>query len=153
MMNLHRSLGQFLLQWIFLFCLFQISFTPLTYPQIQRYDLYPTQVSTSSGELIHLTYVKNENLLLSTGCVVERKIKCKAYDESIREMRSKAAESWNITLEHNPGSSLCKKLNRSIIIAQDQNKNELSFCQFEDGSLISSGSLFSLYRAQRKSRP
>jgi len=42
-----------------------------------------------------------------------------------------------------PGSLICRKLGGKFLIARDKNKNEYSFCVFEDGSMTSNATLYS----------
>lgn len=71
---------------------------------------------------------------------------CRKKDGSLKCSAVKAlakATLKNITLEGgaNPGAVLCGGLGGQVVLSVDDHKNETSYCQFPDGSLVANGSI------------
>ncbi len=83
--------------------------------------------------------IETEGLKLSSDCKVNTgKMKCQAYTASTRSMPDVQFSDARIT----PASQLCSQLNGKNFIAFGSKKEELNYCQFADGSLVNSWSLF-----------
>jgi len=95
-----------------------------------------------AGEHVLFVQFKKKPLLISKGCESESN-NCLA-SKAIREVRFDNLKSGDLIGGKNPGSVLCHKIDKAKIIFGVDTKNRMnSFCQFDDGSLVSSDSLLS----------
>lgn len=63
-------------------------------------------------------------------CPVEKDcLALKAFKNPVKAKESEGGK--------NPGSGACSELGGSVSVAQDQDKNQLGLCRFNDGSLLS----------------
>lgn len=91
-------------------------------------------------------------LLVSKSCVAKpQKLECQAATALSRaSLKGSGANAGSA----NPGAVLCPKLKGRIVIGTNRIGGENSFCLFEDGSLVSNGSLgaYALANDRNKSR-
>ena len=65
--------------------------------------------------------------------------KCKALDATGKKY-SRPSNSKEGSVTSNPGSWICKNgAKGKVFIAVDDERNQLSFCKFEDGSFVNNG--------------
>lgn len=81
--------------------------------------------------------------LISKHCL-EKKNSCRA-SEVLQENKKYTLKKDVLTGGKNPGAIVCSEiLNENVLILSDQSGNEASFCQFKDGSLLSTPALTKL---------
>ena len=68
----------------------------------------------------------------------KKKPECKALN-ALKNTRAEAKSSKGGT---NPAALLCEGLGGKVLVGTDDLKNENSFCQFSDGSLVSAADLY-----------
>ena len=94
---------------------------------------------------VRFIYEANEGLLLSEDCFSEAPPRCNAYQKT-----KEASKAFRMDVQlkggANPGSLFCKKLGGAVEWGYDALRNQVGFCQFDDDSLISLGSIVSLIR-------
>lgn len=82
---------------------------------------------------------ESEHITVNSTCLRDRK-NCLA----IKKLKMASLENLRDQLEGgaNPGAVVCKaKLSGKLIMAYDLRGNQTTFCFFEDGSIISNGSI------------
>jgi putative hemolysin len=92
------------------------------------------------GKSLQLTEDKNRHLTISTSCVKgEGSYSCDAYSG----LKKLVGKGWpHRKGGANPGAVLCtESAGGKVVLAQDEKGNQNSFCEFPDGSYVSSGSL------------
>lgn len=83
-----------------------------------------------------------EGLSLSGDCKVSSgKMKCQAFAASTKSIADVHFSDARIT----PASQLCSQLSGKNFIAFNSKKEEHNYCEFADGSLVNSWSLFYKY--------
>lgn len=85
-----------------------------------------------------------EGLLLSENCFKRKnaKPKCSAFSKSLKKITVKAEDNTESPYHNNLGSIHCKLLGGTGLIAKSHQNNESDFCQFKDGSMVSSWSAY-----------
>lgn len=90
------------------------------------------------GKVLHLDTFEKDRLLISKKCAK----KCKAYKAWQSAAKIKKIETYG---GQNPGSVICKSVGGVSVLAIDQDKNQNSFCKFNDDSVVDNGSLSAKY--------
>lgn len=72
--------------------------------------------------------------------------KCQVSCEALRVLKRKSPAYEHAPSEGdaNPAAVFCKKQGGLVVTGTDKAQNENSFCEFRDGSLISTASLYSM---------
>lgn len=81
-----------------------------------------------------------EGLLLSSDCFKSKSKKptCDAYTKSLKTPPIKAEDATESPYHNNLGAIHCKLIGGTGVIVKSHQNNESDFCQFKDGSLVSS---------------
>ena len=83
-----------------------------------------------------------EGLSLSSDCKVSTgKMKCQAFEASGKSIADVHFSDGRVT----PASQLCSQLSGKNLIAFNSKKEEHNYCEFADGSLVNSWTLFYKY--------
>lgn len=83
--------------------------------------------------------VPGQELLLSASCLTPtRKLWCQAYDA----LKEATTIGMDTSGGRNPGAVICRRVGGWVSIFRDEKGNQMSFCGFDDGSEVSSGSLY-----------
>lgn len=92
-----------------------------------------------------------EGLLLSEDCfkkataaasATAKKPHCTAYSKSLQKTPIRAEDATESPYHNNLGSIHCKLLGGTGLIVKSSQGNESDFCQFKDGSMVSSWSAY-----------
>lgn len=92
-----------------------------------------------------------DGLLLSEHCFKNTNIKtaaqsqkptCEAYTKSLQKPAQKAEDNLPTPYNNNLGSIHCKLIGGTGLIAKSHKNNESDFCEFKDGSIVSSWSAY-----------
>lgn len=114
------------MRWAYILLVFLLSF-----------PAWGGQMSFSiSGKPVVFVNDPLKHTMLSETCAKKRD--CEAYTAlakaSLREIHTRGGA--------NPGAVLCGKvLGGEVVIGKDRDENENSFCRFDDGSMVSCGTL------------
>jgi putative hemolysin len=92
----------------------------------------------------------HEGLLLSENCFKGKTPKCQAYFKSIQTTSSKPEENMKSPNHNNLGAIHCELMGGKGLIAKTSTNDDSDFCQFEDGSMVSSWSAY--YKTHPQSR-
>ena len=84
----------------------------------------------------------HEGLLLSQHCFKSKTPKCLAYTKSIQTINTKPEENMKSPYHNNLGAIHCELMGGKGLIAKTSTNDESDFCQFEDGSMVSSWSAY-----------
>ncbi|HAR42241.1 MAG TPA: hypothetical protein DCS07_06370 [Bdellovibrionales bacterium] len=89
---------------------------------------------------IQFRNLPEQRILISQDCFKSGKLSCLAYSAVSKvSLKRFEGESYG---GMNPGSIACSKsASGSVVIGIDSQRNERSFCEFKDGSLIDTGTL------------
>jgi putative hemolysin len=87
-----------------------------------------------------------QKLTVSASCLKNKKLQCEAVADLAKLSWKASREARHGT--NNPASYLCEKqLGGIAVVGKSAKGDENSFCRFNDGSMIDSGSL--IYRARK----
>lgn len=88
-----------------------------------------------------------ENLELSTNCFKFNKPKCQAFEKSLLGTKEKHTDHMISPSHNNWGAIHCPLIGGENVLVKTSQGNESDFCQFKDGSLVSSWSAY--YKTNR----
>lgn len=95
------------------------------------------------GQKMAFTHV-SEKIFVSQNCV-SQETTCQAIGSAKKaKLPPKALRGTP-----NPGTVICAQLGGMPIVAKDIKQNQISFCRFADGSMISSGSIVNMAVSNR----
>jgi len=118
---------------------FHFAFAENTPPpvEIETFKLNGAEMRFSHHGKLHL--LVNADCLIEKNHLWEKNEKCQA----IRKLKEVSLKKLGKALEGgaNPGAVACLKVGGKSLIAVDSRSNQNSFCRFEDGSFVSSGTL------------
>jgi putative hemolysin len=97
---------------------------------------YENNKTTVFGTKIH------EGLLLSQNCFKSKTPQCQAYTKSIQITNSKPEDHMKSPYHNNLGAIHCELMGGKGLIAKTSTNDDSDFCQFEDGSMVSSWSAY-----------
>jgi len=100
-------------------------------------------IYTVGNKKISLLFDEGQGLIISEKCAMQT---CDAM-ENIKEFDLKKVGD-DIIESQNIASVVCTKISGKLKIATDQYKNHISLCQFEDGSIVSCGSLVNIAQTE-----
>lgn len=80
--------------------------------------------------------LEKDDFLISKACAISD---CAAR----KELNRASTIGLNLSGGANPGAKICRKISGDVVIGLDTAENQVSFCRFSDGSMISSGSVYS----------
>lgn len=113
----------------FLACLaLQASTTSFAREEMAQYRI--------EGVLTPFVKLEKADLLISKSC---------AQSECNAKTALKRASTIGLDFSGgaNAGAKICRNIGGDIVIGADDSGNQLSFCRFNDGSMVSSGSVYS----------
>ena len=84
-------------------------------------------------------YIAKSRLRLSSECLKKNDLSCAAY--AATQKASLKAVKDKLAAQAEPGSMICRQLGGQVLLARNEKKDELTFCRFTDGSLVSGGTL------------
>lgn len=84
----------------------------------------------------------HEGLLLSDNCFKGKIPQCQAYLKSIQATNTKPEENMKSPYHNNLGAIHCELMGGKGLIAKTSTNDDSDFCQFEDGSMVSSWSAY-----------
>ena len=88
------------------------------------------------------TTVLYDGLLLSGDCFKDKKPKCQAFAKTTTTLNTKPQENLKSPYHNNLGAIHCELMGGKGLIAKSSSNDESDFCQFEDGSMVSSWSSY-----------
>lgn len=84
----------------------------------------------------------HDGLLLSEDCFKGKAPKCQAYIKSIQAANTKPEDNMKSPYHNNLGAIHCELMGGKGLIAKTSTNDDSDFCQFTDGSLVSSWSAY-----------
>ncbi len=84
----------------------------------------------------------HQGLLLSSSCFKGNTPKCQAYTKSIQATNTKPQENMKSPYHNNLGAIHCELMGGKGLIAKTSTNDDSDFCQFSDGSMVSSWSAY-----------
>lgn len=94
----------------------------------------------------------HDGLLLSDNCFKGKTPKCQAYAKSVQTTNTKPEDNMKSPYHNNLGAIHCELMGGKGLIAKTSTHDDSDFCQFEDGSLVSSWSAYYKTHPQSQSK-
>ncbi len=96
------------------------------------------EMAVIDGKQYQLYVDAQAGIIISKSCHKKNnKYNCDAF----KALKKASFKNVNITGGANPGAVMCRPLGGQVVLARDEKKNETTYCQFPDGSLIANGSI------------
>lgn len=111
--------------------------------QKNRPKLKPNQYSLSfdNKTTVFSTQI-HQGLLLSQNCFKGKTPNCQAYTKSIETTNTKPQDNMKSPYHNNFGAIHCELMGGKGLIAKTSTNDDSDFCQFPDGSMVSSWSAY-----------
>jgi uncharacterized protein len=109
----------------------------------QKTKLKANEYSLAYDNVTKIFSVKlYEGLLLSENCFKKAKPNCEALTASLIKPAANPSENLKSPFHNNFGANHCGLIGGKGMIAKDYQNNETDFCEFKDGSRVSSWSAY-----------
>lgn len=114
--------------------------TPTSTPKIK---LKPNEYSIATDKNTKIfSATLYQGLLLSQNCFKAKTPKCQAYTASLTKPASKPSDNMKSPYHNNFGAIHCQLIGGTGLIAKTYEGHDSDFCEFKDGSLVSSWSAY-----------
>ena len=100
---------------------------------------------------IGFTEFTDAKLLVSSACIlVDKRCRC----EALRKAAAASAIGVDLNSRKTPGAAICSQsLHGTLLSGTDSSKTVVSFCRFQDGSMISTDTLYGVAVDNDQARP
>lgn len=94
------------------------------------------------GKLHRFLVVKSEGLVISAKCAKQVTKNCKAHEAIKQATMKRSIKGDDLLGGKNPGAVLCaKQFNGRVVYGLDRFENQMTFCLFDDSSLVATSTL------------
>ncbi|HAZ13667.1 MAG: hypothetical protein A2X86_16295 [Bdellovibrionales bacterium GWA2_49_15] len=106
-------------------------------------------LASASGAMVEeMAFINGKTIPLfvdqAAGLIIDRychKTRGKFDCQAVKALEKASLRDVIIDGGANPGAVVCLKLGGQVVLSVDVKKNETSYCQFKDGSLVANGSI------------